>query len=63
VRGSGIFADGARFAIDKDPCIGGIFQDLQDGGNAGLLPGHVAEAVATGQAEIVRLEELQHLTG
>ena len=59
VRGGGIFAYGAGFAIDKSPRIGRIFQDLQDGGNGGLFPHHIAKAIPSRQAEIVCIEKLQ----
>ena len=58
VRGGGIFADGAGFAIDKGTSLGGIFQDLQDGGNGGLLPDDIAKAIASRQAQIMCIEKL-----
>lgn len=36
-----------------------MFQDLQDGGPRGLLPDDLTEAIAAGQAELMRVEKLQ----
>ena len=59
----GIFANGAGFAIDNGSCIGRLLQDLQNGGNGGLLPHHIAKAILSRQVEFVGIEKLQDFAG
>ena len=58
-----LLGDGPGASVGKGARVGGVLEDGEDGGHGRLPPGHVAEAVAAGQQQVVVVEVADDLAG